>query len=358
MSFIDGDLKRGLRVMVASLAGSKQIPRRRLRGLGRRGFMRAGRKFWVLLAVLIVCGGCILQSPQYHLDMYCGRVEAKTFPLTRYWFYSYGTGENFNGNVVCVPFAVPLAIPIGISLDLATDLLLSPLDALVAWVASEEDFCVLQEEKDGYRLTLPIRKPTVAYVAGYSPGARLYLIEVKQGALWFEDCTSLDEERRWTITPTKFYRPILESEKQRLIRMYGPHSVEKEQGLDYARGSRVLLCVVPNRSPFHNIFPFMRQPQGHQWFTGQYGVIPPSADLTNHLREECIDKWSRTKTSYPRIDQFLLHGYEFNGQLNAAAPCTDSEGQKVEYLFHKSHDFQGTVVELGLAAEWVKRCRE
>lgn len=298
----------------------------------------------IALGLLLVNCGCVIQSLQYHIDMYCGRVEAKTFPFTRYWFYSFGTVENFNGNVTEVPFAVPLAIPIGISLDLATDLLLSPLDALVTWIASEEDFCVLQEDAEGYRLTLPIRKPTAAYVAGYSSGARLYLIEVRQGALWFEGSVSPEEESQWTITSTTLYRPRTKYEKQRVM--------------SYARGSRVLLCITPSHSPFYNPFPFMKQSQGYQWFTGQYGVIPPSADLTTYLREECIDKWSRKRASYPRIDQFLLNSYDFNGQLKVADPRVSSEVAVKEYLFHKSPDFQGSVVEIGLAADWVRRCRE
>ena len=137
----------------------------------------------VLVLFMIVGGGCVVLSPQYHIDMYCGRTEIKSMPLARYWFCTWGTWDNFNENLVAVPFAVPLFLPVGISLDIVTDMALCPLDLFLSFALEEENTFSLIEENDAFYISLPERKPSIAYSSSFGEDCRLLLLKIHKGGI-------------------------------------------------------------------------------------------------------------------------------------------------------------------------------
>lgn len=298
----------------------------------------------LLLLVLALEGGCIVSSPQYHLDMYCGRTECKAFPFARYWFFSWGTWENFRENLVNVPFMVPLFLPVGISLDLLTDVVLCPIDLPLSFFLGEEDGCMVGKSAvdGGYQITVPARKPAVAYSFAFGGDCHLLLLQVRSGEIQvsgIKDNPKDTSEQTWTFTETTFTQGSCQT-----------------PNMTYPPGSAILLVLGRDFLPIYNPFPWMSLTPGYKLYMSSLGVFSTKEAFCTEI-EETI---SRSQADGPSYSQSRLRAFlDFHNGLSEMWNFLDipqgAKASEVNIRFYTSQDFQGDLIDLGTVEAWLRR---
>lgn len=309
----------------------------------------------VLVLFMIVGGGCVVSSPQYHIDMYCGRTEIKSMPLARYWFCTWGTWDNFNENLVAVPFAVPLFLPVGISLDIVTDMALCPLDLFLSFALEEENTFSLIEENDAFYISLPERKPSIAYSSSFGEDCRLLLLKIHKGGISIKGDVSVygsgEKEGVWIFTENEL---IIERGTRRNV-------------VSYENGTGILLVLGRNFTPIPNPLPLMQQrKRGYQLYTDSLGFF--SLTDCDNLKEALAKKtWMmhgrHVTGKHSRLVSFLDSHYlyfekietQIRTRLVEAKADSDS---KITLKLSKTKDFQGSIVDLGLVSDNLRDIRK
>ena len=289
--------------------------------------------------------GCIpVSSPQYHVDMYCGRSECKTFPLARYWFFSWGTWRNFRDNLLFVPFGIPFAFPFGISVDILTDVALFPLDLPLAFFLGENNEYTLSSSNEAIQLSFPQRNPAIAYSSCFGGDSRLFLVYVQRGALEVSGMVSIGgtekQNGNWRFTPTG-------------LMMSSGKSIQFLSN-DYDYGSYFLIVASRDFNSLPNPLPFMHYHGGYQLYTSSLGIVPTLEFLYETLGKDIQLLQNKTSYSCIHLKAFLDYSNGLNTKrtfLSISNKDASSDG----FLFQKSTDFQGTIFDLGTVSDMLNQ---
>lgn len=296
-------------------------------------------------SVYMVLSGCVpISSPQYHIDMYCGRSELKTFPMTRYWLFSWGTWENFRDNFLFVPFCIPFGAPIGISLDMLTDTILFPLDFPLVLFFGEDDEYTLTSTPESFQLSFSRQKPALAYSSNFGKDSRLFLVCVERGALEVSGMVSIKgnnpQKGNWHFTSTG-------------VTIFGGESA-KILGENHGNGSNFLIVASRDFNAIPNPFPFMHYHGGHQLYTSDLGVIPSLEQLHEALGKIVPRHQDNINYSHTHLKVFLDYFNGFNTKRTFLS-VSNENGTKDVFVFRKSRDFRGTIFDLGRVSDMLNR---
>lgn len=301
--------------------------------------------------------------------MYCGRFEAKPFPLTSFYFKSFGTYEYFHETLMW-PFIVPLIVPIGMSIDVVIDTILSPIDALCYLATKESDWCNIQSSDEAFTLLLPKRKHAIAALNGYGKDARLLLLRVQSGAVtlngkyirtYFQkDADLINSFALMRLTASEI---IYEQHRMDSVRQqdgtYQPYPRVDTSVIKHNIGDGVLLLLSRDFEAMPYPLPFGPKQEGYEIRTDGFGVVPL------HDREHAITPdMLKTLVKKKDLKDFL---YPFGPtalerirqeSLSYARPyirtLAKEECDTVDILFEKSPDFRGELIDLGYVSDWVK----
>lgn len=301
--------------------------------------------------------------------MYCGRFEAKPFPLTSYYFKTFGTYECFSETLMW-PIVVPFIVPIGIGIDVVIDTVLSPIDMLYSLANKESDWCHIQSTDEAFRLLLPKRKHAIAALNGYGKDARLLLLRVQSGAValngkyfrtYFEKKTDILNSfalMRLTALEITYEEYQMASVRQQ-DGTYQPYPRMNTSVIKHNIGDGVLLLLSRDFEAIPYPIPFGPKQEGYEIRTNGFGIVPLhdreqaiTPDMLKTLVKEKDLKdflYPFGPTAFERIKQESLSYVRPYIRTLAKEEC-----DTVEILFEKSPDFRGELIDLGYVSDWIK----
>ena len=157
-------------------------------------------KFWLVIVILCLLGGCMF-SPWYHIQVLIGNAEPRPFPIIRYW--SEYSSEDFNSEVLAVPFAVPFMMPIGYIGDLCIDTLFFPIDWWLGRFSSESTIEVAPSPNERYTITVLVRSAQLHEDDTLLKGCIPLTVHVQSGSLRITILTGAEEKSTMLITPQR-----------------------------------------------------------------------------------------------------------------------------------------------------------